>query len=86
MGGGGACAQFASIKDDKSRITIITFRVSQFTENNIVNEEQRRLHVYCFYSRSPGEATNYSLCFLWKLFIYVMMMGSFGLFCILDNR
>ena len=36
---GGSCAQFTAIKDGKSRITIITFRVSRFTENNIVEEE-----------------------------------------------
>ena len=57
--GGGSCAQFTAIKDGKSRITIITFRVSQFTENNIVNEEQRRLHIDSFYSRSPRKATNH---------------------------
>ena len=39
---GGSCAQFTTIKDGKSRITIITFRVSQFTKNNIVNEEQKK--------------------------------------------
>ena len=62
---------FTAIKDGKSRITIITFRVSQFTENNIVNEEQRRLHIDSFYSISPRKATNHCLCFFWKLFIYV---------------
>ena len=62
---------FTAIKDGKSRITIITFRVSQFTENNIVNEEQRRLHIDSFYSRSPRKATNHCLCFFRKLFIYV---------------
>ena len=36
---GGSCAQFTAIKDGKSRITIIAFRVSRFTENNIVDEE-----------------------------------------------
>ena len=36
---GGSCAQFTAIEDGKSRIPIITFRVSQFTENNIVNNK-----------------------------------------------
>ena len=44
VGGGGGHAH----RDGKSRITIITFRVSQFTENNIVNEEQRTLHIDSF--------------------------------------
>ena len=79
---GGSCAQFTSIKGGKSRITIITFRVSQFTENNIVNQRQRRFHIDSFYSRSPRKATNHCLCFFWKLFIDVMMMGSFLLFFI----
>ena len=62
---GGSCAQFTAIKDGKSRVTIITFRLSQFTENNIVNEEQRRLHIDYFPSRSPRKATNHCLCFFW---------------------
>ena len=66
-GGGRSCGQFTAFKDGMLRITTITFRVSQFTENNIVNEEQRRLHIDCFF---------------WKLFIYVMMMGSFLVFFI----
>ena len=66
-GGRGSCGQFTAIKDSKLRVTIIIFRVLQFTENNIVNEEQRRLHIDCFF---------------WKLFIYVMMMGSFLVFFI----
>ena len=76
---GGSCAQFTAIKDGKSRVTIITFRLSQFTENNIVSEEQRRLHIDYFHSRSLRKATNHCLCFFWKLFIYVMM-GSFLVF------
>ena len=79
---GVSCAKFTAIKDGKSRITIITSRVSQFTENSIVNGEQRRLHIDSFYSRSPRKATNHCLCFFWKLFIYVMMMGSFLVFFI----
>ena len=79
---GGSCAQFTSIKGGKSQITIITFRVSQFTENNVVKEEQRRLHIDSFHSRSPRKATNHCLCFFWKLFIYVIMMGSFLVFFI----
>ena len=59
------------------------FSSSQFTENNIVNEEQRRLHIDSFYCRGrPRKATNHCLCFFWKLFIYVMMMGSFLVFFI----
>ena len=48
--GGGSCTQFTAIKDGKSRIKIITIRVSQIAESNIVNEEQRRLHIDSFYS------------------------------------
>ena len=58
-GGGMSCAQFTAIIDGKSRNMIITFRVSRFMENNIVNEDQRRLHIDSFYSRSPRKATNH---------------------------
>ena len=77
---GGSSAQFSAIKDGKTRITIFTFRVSQFTENKIIKEEQRRRHIDSFYCRSPRKATNHCLCFFWKLFIYVRMMGSFLVF------
>ena len=75
-GGGGAGAEFTAINDGNARIMIIAFRVSQFAENNIVTEKQRRLHIDSSYCRSPRKATDHCLFFYWKLFIYVMMMGS----------
>ena len=36
--GGGSCAQFTAIKNSKSRITAINFRVSRFTGNNMIDE------------------------------------------------
>ena len=35
---GGSCAQFTAIKNSKSRITAINFRVSRFTGNNMIDE------------------------------------------------
>ena len=37
-GGGGSCAQSTAIKNSKSRITAINFRVSQFMGNNMIHE------------------------------------------------
>ena len=35
---GGSCAQFTAIKNSKSRITAINFRVSLFMGNNMIDE------------------------------------------------
>ena len=60
---GGSCAQFTSIKGGKSRITIITFRVSQFTENNIVHQRQRRFLI--IWQAPRAGSMRRILCFDW---------------------